>query len=192
MIGEALIFLKHHLNERLTAQAGGAPSESLEDKVVFVDGERMDPITFKLGAITTLLINVEEEKVLRDADPYARVDASGAPLRTQPTLRLNLYVLFVARFKQYEHGLDYLGRIIQHFQSHKILDHQSAPALDDRIAKLIMELQTLAFSEQNEVWNALRTTYHPSVLYRVKLVAFSDPDAARVPVIRSGVAGVSP
>ena len=34
-----------------------------------------------------------------------------------------------------------------------------------------------------EVWNALRTTYLPSVLYKVKLVAFRDEAAASAPDI---------
>lgn len=192
MISEALIFLKNHLNEHLSAQAGQVPDDSGEDKVVFVDGEKLDPISFKLGAVTTLLINVEEEKTLRAADPYVRVSEDGSRQRTSPEIRLNLYVLFVARFKLYEHGLAYLSRIIAHFQTHRVLDHASAPALGDRIEKLIMELTTLSFSEQNEVWNALRTTYHPSMLYRVKVVAFRDDLAPRAPTIQDRDLEVSP
>ena len=37
-----------------------------------------------------------------------------------------------------------------------------------------MELMTLGFAEQNEVWNALRTTHHPSILYRVHLLVLRD------------------
>jgi hypothetical protein len=36
----------------------------------------------------------------------------GTRHRTQPEVRLNLYVLFVARFKQYEDALRYLSLII--------------------------------------------------------------------------------
>jgi hypothetical protein len=183
MISESLIFLKDHLNEHLSAQAGPIAVDSTEDKVVFLDGEKMDPVSFKLGAVTTLLVNVEEERVLRAADPYVRIAPDGARQRTQPEIRLNLYVLFVARFKLYEQGLSYLSRIIAHFQTHRVFDHQNAPALGERLEKLIMELTTLSLAEQNEVWNALRTTYLPSVLYKVKLVAFRDEAAASAPDI---------
>jgi hypothetical protein len=192
MISEALIFLKNHLNEHLSAQAGMILDDSGEDKVVFVDGEKLDPISFKLGAVTTLLINVEEEKTLRPADPYVRVSEDGVRQRVAPEIRLNLHVLFVARFKRYEHGLAYLSRIIAHFQAHRVLDHHNAPALGDRLERLIMELTTLSFAEQNEVWNALRTTYHPSVLYRVKLVAFRDDPAIRTPEVVDKQLEVSP
>jgi hypothetical protein len=189
MISEALVFLKDHLNAHLSAQSGQVPGDSDEAKVVFVDGERMDPITFKLGAVTILLINIEEERTLRSAEPYTRVAEDGAHHRVQPDIRMNLFVLFVARFKRYEQGLGYLSSIIQHFQRHRVLTPHNAPALAGKLGavdKLIMELTTLRFAEQNEVWNALRTTYHPSVLYRVKMIAFRDAAATRLPAIEEG------
>ncbi len=191
MIGEALTFLKNHLNAQLRAQAGALPGDSDEDKVVFIDGDKTEPITFKLGAVTLLLINIEEEKVMRQADPYLRVSGDGTTYRGQPDILMHLYVLFVARFKQYDHGLSYLSRIIQHFQTNRVLDHQRAPALSPRIEKLIMELRTMPFSEQNEVWNSLRTTYLPSVLYRVKMLAFRDKDVIRLPIADAPSAGVN-
>jgi hypothetical protein len=192
MISEALIFLKNHLNEHLSAQAGQILDDSGEDKVVFVDGEKLDPISFKLGAVTTLLINIEEEKTLRAADPYVRISEDGARQRAAPEIRLNFYVLFVARFKLYEHGLAYLSRIIAHFQANRVLDHNNAPALDAGIERLVMELTTQSFAEQNEVWGTLRTTYHPSVLYRVKLLAFREDLAPRTPEVAAPQVEVSP
>ncbi|HET7713657.1 MAG TPA: Pvc16 family protein, partial [Patescibacteria group bacterium] len=43
--------------------------------------------------------------------------------------------------------------------------------------QLIIELVTLSFSEQNEIWGALRVAYQPSALYRVKMVVFYDNEA---------------
>ena len=191
MIGEVLVFLKDHLNAVLKGPDVDTP-ETPEDKVVFVDGEKMDPIAFKLGAVSALLINIEEENTLRAADPYAAVSASGAPLKVSPEVRMNLYVLFVARFRQYELGLRYLSDIIQHFQGHRVFDHHNAPRLSEKVEKLIMELVTLPFSEQNELWNALRTTYHPSVLYKVKMVVFQDQDVRRTVEVKEKATSTSP
>ncbi len=183
MIGEVLLFLKGQLNEYLNASSGWSTADAGEDKVVLLDGEALDPISFKLGAISALLVNLEEEKTLRPADRYQRTLADGSKLQVQPEIRLHLYVLFVARFKQYEQGLRYLSLIIRYFQNHRVLDQQNAPALADGIEKLVLELVTLPFSEQNEIWNALRTTYHPSVLYKVSLIAFRDEEAVAAPEI---------
>jgi len=193
MIGEVLIFLRDHLNAHLNAQSVLTPGgDTGEDKVVFIDGDKMDPITFKLGAVSTLLINVEEDNTLRPADPFTVVSADGTHRKAKPEIRMNLYVLFVARFKQYEQGLSYLSQIIQHFQTHRVLNPHNAPEMSDRIEQLNMELITLPFSEQNEMWNALRTTYHPSVLYKVKMIVFRDIDAAVMPSIKEKDLRMSP
>lgn len=183
MIHDVLLFLRKHLNAYLQTQSGGSLDESGEDKVVFLDGEQMDPVTFKLGAVSVLLINIQEDSTLRAPDLYSRVFPNGARQQVQPEIKMNLYVLFVARFKQYEDALRYLSLIIHYFQGHRVLTHQNAPELSDDIEQLIMELNTLTFAEQNEVWNALRTTYHPSVLYKVKMVVFRDEDAVEAPAV---------
>lgn len=183
MIGEVLTFLRGRLNGYISVRLGVVPGESDPDKVVLLDGEKMDPIEFALGAVTALLINIEQEKLQPTPDPYYRTLADGTSERVHPEIRMNLYVLFVAHFKQYEQGLSYLSLIIQYFQNHRLLNHENAPELSDRIEKLTLELVTLPFSEQNEVWNALRTTYHPSVMYRVRMVVFQDDDSISGPPI---------
>ena len=182
MIGEVLIFLRDHLNAYLNAKSVLTPGgDSGEDKVVFVDGEKMDPITFKLGAVSTLLINVEEDNTLRTADPFTVVSADGTHRKAKPEIRMNLYVLFVAHFKDYKESLRYLSRIIAHFQSNRALTRENAPNLPGELEKLVMILVTLPFNEQNEIWNALRTTYYPSVLYKVGVVVFKDRETALPP-----------
>ena len=175
MISDVLRFLKDSLNAFL--MAGRLPDDTPEDVVVFLDGANMEPLSFKLGAVTVLLINIEEETTLRSADTYSRVSPDGVKQKINPEIRLNLYVLFVARFREYEEALRYLSRIIRYFQQHRLITPQTAPSLSEKFEKLVIELITLPFSEQNEVWNALRVTYHPSVLYKVKMVVFEDEDS---------------
>ena len=179
MISDVLVLLKDQLNTHLNA--GWDPSESREDLVVFIDGENMDPLQFKLGAISVLLINVEEENSLRPPDLYRRTNVDGTQQKIQPDIRLNLFVLFVARFKQYEQSLRSLSLVLQYFQNRRVLNHHNTPDLSEDIDKLVVELMTMPFSEQNEIWNSLRTTYHPSVLYKVKMVVFRDPETADMP-----------
>ena len=179
MLDEVMVFLKDHLNHHLRPGATLASDETQEEAVVFVDGEKMDPINFKLGAISVLLINIEEDNSLPLSDPYVGVSPRGDTIRINPEIRMDLYVLFVARYKQYDTGLAQLSDIIRHFRTHRIFDHQNSPELGADIEKLILELVTLPLAEQNELWNALRMTYHPSVLYKVKTVVFRDSDAKR-------------
>ena len=167
----------------MSVRLGVVPGEPNPDQVVLLDGEKMDPIEFPLGAVTALLINIEQERSSSAPDPFYRTQADGKSERVNPQSRMNLYVLFVAHFKQYEQGLSYLTLIIQYFQNHRLLNHDNAPELSDRIEKLTMDLVTLPFSEQNEVWNALRTTYHPSVMYRVRMIILEDEESVSGPSI---------
>lgn len=176
MIEVAVSFLKDRLNGHLRRLANNVDGDGTEDKVVFLDGEKMDPITFKLGAVTVVLINIEEENGLRSADRFSRTAADGTRLQVQPELRLELCILFVARFKEYEKSLGYLSKIIQYFQTNRVFDSSVAADLDQRIGRLVLQLMPLPFSQQNDLWNALRTTYHPSVLYKAGLIIVRDSE----------------
>jgi hypothetical protein len=104
MIDDAIIFLRNRLNRSLRGISGTGPSE---DKVEFVSGDQMDPMSFKPEAVSVLLINVEEENTVRAPDLYAGVDANGVRQKVRPEIRLNLLLLFVAQFKEYAHSLTY-------------------------------------------------------------------------------------
>lgn len=174
MIGGALAFLRKRLDDYLRAELGGGGDAPIADKVVFVDGDKLDPLTFQEGAVSELLVNVEEDRVMRVADPYLRVQEDGKPQRVQPDLRLVLSLLFVARFKQYDLAWDHVGKVVEYLQSNRTFDREGAPDLPDGVDKLTLELVTQTFSEQSDVWSTLRQTYHPSALYRVRLVVLRD------------------
>jgi len=133
----------------------------------------MDPISFQEGAVSELVINVEEERQLRPADPHAGLQ-DGRLQRKQPDLRLALHVLFVARFKQYDIAWEHLAKVIEYLQTHRTFERDGYPDLPAGVDRLTFELMTQSFTEQNDVWNALRTTYLPSALYRVRLVVLRD------------------
>jgi hypothetical protein len=190
MIDDALDFLKTRLNAYLLA--GRSPGETQPELAAFVPGDKIEPINFPVGTVSLILINLEEETTLRPPDLYRRATPYGDQQNVQPEIRLNLFVLFVARFADYKQSLHYLSLVIQYFQNHRVFDSDNSPELSDTIGQLVMELRTLPFAEQNEVWNALRTTYQPSALYKVKMVVFQDADAFSGPPIQAMEIQVSP
>lgn len=175
MIGRTLSFLRGQLDAHLRAElAGGGDDDPIADKVVFLEGDKLDPPGFKEESVSALLISVEEERQLRAADPYVRIQEDGRPRRGQPDLRLILHVLFVARFKQYDSAWEHLTKVIEYLQSNRRIDRDSHPELPLQIEKLTLELMSQSFSDLCNVWNILRTSYLPSVLYRVGLVVLHD------------------
>ena len=184
MIGEVLVLMRDQLNAYLRAQAAD-PNSPAEDKVQLLDSSATaDTVEFKLGKVTALLINIEQEQLLRPADAFHRQMPDGTVQRVQRELRLNLYVLFVVRFMVYEQGLSMLSQVLRYFQSHPVLDQSHAPKLNPEIEKLTFELVTLPLAEQNTVWSQLRTSYHPSLMYRVRMVVFRDGAGVALPTIK--------
>ena len=181
MLNDVLVFLKNNLNSYL--RSGGTHTDAQEDQVTFLSGQSIDSLGFKANSISIVMINLEQEKVLRSPDLYSRSLSNGTSQRVQPEIRLNLYVLFVANYQQYEDALRTLSAIIKYFQNHRTFGHQDSPQLSENIEKLVIELVTLSFAEQNEVWGSLRLPYHPSVLYKVKMVVFESESSEEAPII---------
>jgi hypothetical protein len=183
MINEVFGLLRDQLNAFLQVRSGVHPGDSVDSKVDFI--ESTEGTVFPANKISMLLVNIEEGNALRPPDLYAAISTDGTRRKVQPEIRLDLYVLFVAGFTKdtYKEGLRNLSLVIQYFQNHRVLDHQNTPGLSESIEQLMLELVTMPLSQQNEIWSALRTAYHPSVLYRVKMVVFRDDSATSTPTI---------
>jgi hypothetical protein len=175
MFDEVLVLVRNKLNTFLHAyieKSGSAQGSG--EYVAFLEGDKMEPLVFPLNKITPILINVEEEKVLRLADRYEGVVRAGKRTEMNPSIRINLQVLFVSRFSNYEQSLKFLSLIVRFFQKNPLFDLDST----SEIEKLRAELVTLPINQQNELWNSLRTTYLPSVLYRFSVLVFRDDETS--------------
>lgn len=170
----AMTFLRSQLNDYIKLRTG-----TPDDAVQFIASEPAESAQFPLNVVTPLLINVEEDRTNRMV-----MDRRGTG-RT-PEIDINLMVLFVCRFNDYEQGLSFLSLVVQFFQTTPVFDRQQYPSLGtvpnakggqssfSLIQKLTVELTTMPLAEQNEVWSALRTSYLPSVLYKVRMLTYQD------------------
>ena len=80
MIGEVVKFLRDRLNKALPRDSDGAA----EDLFAYVRSEKDDAVAFKAGAVSILLVRIEEDSTLRppgntDGEPWSpsRCAASG-------------------------------------------------------------------------------------------------------------------
>ena len=181
MIDVVLKFLRDDLNTSLkgAASAGGEPPI-----VVFPAGDKIgDSVAFALGHVSLLLVRLEEENMMRSADPYARTAPNGTRQRVHPEIHLNLHVLFVPHFADYALSLRWLSQVVGYYQNHRVFTPANYTALSPDVVQLTAELVTLPSGEQNEVWGALRTSYRPSALYRVRMAVFRDGAAETQPVV---------
>lgn len=119
------------------------------------------------------LINIEEERVVKSQKATMEVNGNRIAY-INPPIKLNLFVLISANFTTYESGLEYLSGVIKYFQSKSVFNHDNTPSLDSSIEKLIIELYSLSFEQQNHLWGALGAKYVPSVVYKVRMLTVQE------------------
>ncbi len=175
MLEHVLSFLKDQLNSYVLVKTG---AQSFE--VVFLQPRNQKEVSLQNDAITTLLVNLEEDCTFRSGAAYDRMPPQVSNSYKNPNLYLNLYVLFAANFTDYSQSLKFLSLIIKFFQSHRLFDRDNSPTLSSEIEKLTLELVNLPFTEQREVWAALGMSYMPSVIYKVRMVVFTDADTVEI------------
>jgi hypothetical protein len=174
MIGTTLNYIRKRVNDHLTPTPLSGESDNPPERVTFIDGDKLEPLTISPNAISMLVVNVEEERELRKPNSY-QLTATNGEVKTvrniYPDIHLMISILFVARFKSYSSAWDYLTKVIGFFQVNPVLDKSNDPRMPPEIVRLASELISQTFQQQNEVWSALRISQHPSVLYRIKLLA---------------------
>lgn len=162
MIHQIFDVLRTELNTFLTAQS----ASNLEAKVEFMNEEPSDGIKFPSNCICPILIRIEEEKMLRQEDRYLRTKDQNNYLSSAPGIPVHLYIMFVARYKNYLEGLKNLSHVVRFFQSRPTFTND----LLSTIPELRIELHTPNPTALNEIWSMLRVPLHPSVIYRVSLL----------------------
>ena len=87
----------------------------------------------------------------------------------EPELKLNVYVLFGANFKLHDEALKFLSLVLLYFQSRAFTSEQY-PGLAQRIGKITVELQSLAYDQLTQIWAFIGGKQLPSVVYKVRMV----------------------
>jgi hypothetical protein len=186
LIGEALQLLTDELNsflERKEPRYRNAQVVVLSD-LVNQQGELVITIgdSSPRNNIIVTLINVEEETIGKAQLPHVRNPDRSIEL-TNPEIKLNLYVLFSAfssmtDVQRYANCLHLISYVVRFFQSKSVFNHQNTPSLSPTIEKLIVELVSPTFEQQNYLWGALGAKYMPSVLYKVRMLTIREVEEA--------------
>ena len=177
MISTALKFLSVELNDfiqtRLTTPDG---KNSKEDKIIFGNIVSQSGSSNHLSdnIIIASLVNIEEERILKSHKIYQQ-DTEGNFVKFNPTQKLNLFVLFSAYFEDYNSALRSLSEIVLFFEINKFFDENSSSAFPaTSIQKMVAEMYSLNFEEQNQLWGSLGAKYMPSVLFKIRTIGIVD------------------
>ena len=176
MIDKALEVLKNGIRDYLV-QLPDLNITSQEfihlDHIVEADGN----LALPGDSLGLSLVNIEEERVTKSQQNFGR-STDGRIVHMNPEIKLNLFVLIVANFSNYRTGLEFLSAAIRFFQSKSVFTPADTPALDVAIQKLIVEMMTMSFEQQNHMWGSLGAKYLPSVMYKVRMLTIQEALAA--------------
>lgn len=125
------------------------------------------------NSLAITLVNVEEERILKSQNTVS-ILPNGNVSKVNPEIKLNLFILVSANYQNYNTALQYLSAVVRCFQSNNVFTKEKVPGMDPSIEKLLVELYTLNFEQQNHLWGALGAKYMPSVLYRVRLITIQE------------------
>ena len=176
MIGEVFTFFKNllesHFNNEITV--GFPPTIGPNDSISFVEG------------LNLVLVNLEQDESTRPANPYIRKEGNDF-YNVMPEIRLNMHLLAIANWTSdsdqgYISGLNVLSKVIRFFQARRVFRQEDEAKFPEGVEKLLVDMITLPYKEQNEVWNALRTHYRPSALFRVRMIIFREDIDTKAPV----------
>jgi hypothetical protein len=179
MLDVALNFLTAELNSYLVVRG----ARKATDELGKIEIGRLVDDTGKWAIqedhMGATLIHIEEERVLRE-QLAERVLSSGKYVVLEPKLKLNLHVLFAAKFQRYEEALRSLALVLTYFQSHPTFTPDTHPGLDARIERLTVELESLTYEQLNQIWAYLGAKHLPSAIYKVRLISLQDTAPAAI------------
>lgn len=188
MLDVALDFLVKQLNAYFASRTSTADARVDLGKIVDDTGKW----AVKASSLGVALINVDEERILKAQLPDTAW-VGGRNVALSPSLKLNLHVLVAANFQVYAEALKQLSHVLTFFQAHPVFTAETHPALDPRIDRLAVELESLGYEQLNQVWAFVGGKQLPSVVYRVRMIALQDPapESIAVPIttITSSVHG---
>jgi hypothetical protein len=134
--------------------------------------------------ITIMLVGLEEERREGKRPRYIEKEDKSI-VKLSPPVELDLSILFVAHQTNYETALRDLSGVISFFQSNSVFDELRFPSLNSSVVdaatkpwrlieKLIFNLYSLSFEQQNNLWAMLGSKYIPSVVYKMKMLTVFD------------------
>jgi hypothetical protein len=180
MIDKALEFLHKQLNDYIQLKTGD------DDKLVLSNvvkpGGDMD---IPNGSLGLTLINIEEERI---GKTYGHPNLkNGNAEYKHPEIRLNLYILICANFvsTNYIEGVRLLSYASGFFQKKRVFDQHNSSELDENITRLIVDLNSLSFEQQNHLWGTIGAKFLPSVCYKIRLVTIDENEMLeKYPVVK--------
>jgi hypothetical protein len=178
MIGTTISYISKRVDSHLRMVNQKDKDGSSPPLAALIDGAQLDPLVLPLGTISLLVVDVNEDRQFRDADRFQRRINTAESIRIEnhyPDLHLDIGLIFVAKFKDYDRAWNQLAHVIGFFQQHPCFDAQHDLDLPNGIGRLAAEFCPQSLKQIIDLWSALKISPHPAVMYRFRLLTISGP-----------------
>ena len=172
MIYEALQIISEQLNIYLSAE-GLSNLVKLENIALLeTSADNSEKVN---GKVVLTLINLEEEKTLRNLPNYKVINKLNTEYKNLP-IHLNLYLLISANCNTYTNSLRSISKTIEFFQGKSTFTSENTTYTTkedfDVLSefKLNVNLYTPSFEELNHIWGTLGGRQLPSALYQIQMI----------------------
>lgn len=176
MIYEVLQILTDEVNKYFSGLSMGNPVQM--DNIAIIDQDQTDPNINYNDAVLLTLLNMSEEKTLKNFPNIKRED--NTVVYQNNKINLNLYVLFSANRNSYTRSLKDISKIVEFFQGKRLFTQANSDYNRSNVAmagvtdfRFTVELYTPSFEELNFIWGALGGKQYPSALYKLSLIEIS-------------------
>ncbi|MGY3791995.1 DUF4255 domain-containing protein [Aquimarina sp. 433] len=185
MLDKALLFITDYLNKNLKLTFGLNEDVVVLSSLVNLDGSVTKNIENK---VILSIINLEHEKTVKNMGGYIP-DSRGSFSKVDPPVYINVFLLVSANYnsENYIESLKMLSAVIGIFQSPIIFTRDTHPDLDVLLGRLSFEIFNTPIQELSHIWSGIGAKYVPSMIYKVRMIAFQKE---RVKEEVSGVSGL--
>ncbi|NKB82596.1 MAG: DUF4255 domain-containing protein [Nitrospirales bacterium] len=183
MIDSAISHIANQLNQFLKRTFDLHEDIVVVSNILEQNGNVASHVNNKL---VIFLINIEKDTVPPNQTGKSAPGGDRAIMH-YPPLYLNLYLMVAGHFSgnNYLEALKFLSNAISFFQRQPVFNHQNTPDLDRRIDKLVLDIENQSIHDLSSLWGVLSGKYLPSILYKVRMVAFDSEDIrSQVPTLK--------
>ena len=161
------------LSEEVDAYLGGDVI-TIENVTAIEEGQGNNPNNGLTDNVIMTLLNIEEEKTLKNF-PNTGLK-NGKVQYKNPSVNVNLFVLFCANRSSYTQSLLDVSKVIEFFQGKRVFTQantiykRQVPLDNVGNFHFTAELYTPTFEELNFIWGTLGGRQLPSVLYKLSII----------------------
>jgi hypothetical protein len=184
MIHQVLPVVVAELNEYLKSQFNAIEDIVVLSNIIDQDGS----LAFEgNNKIVVTVVSIDRETAAKNTSPAQF--AGHQYVEFAPPVHVNLTILFAAMFnkKHYVESLKYISGVIYFFQNKFLFTPQNSQQLGKNVDRLHFDLISIPPQELMNYYSILGAKYMPSVVYKMKMLTFTQENILHdLPVITSG------